>query len=142
MNSIYTVHNSAFCLPKLTNAGKKKKQRTTQLRKTWTQDSFESKRPHRENCGLSKQFFSLKIIIWLNKKRFFPLSFLSLSSSLSLSSLSQRLKNAEHNPNMKTIFSHKPNEIRTIKRKKRETHLVFFFPTGSLSLSQMRFFIL
>ena len=33
MNSTYTVHNSKICLPKSTNAGKKKKKK----QKTWTQ---------------------------------------------------------------------------------------------------------
>ena len=27
MNSVYTVHNSKYCLPKSTNAGKKKKKK-------------------------------------------------------------------------------------------------------------------
>ena len=45
MNSTYIVHNSNFCLPKSTNAGQEKKKKETQHWKTWTQDSFESKRP-------------------------------------------------------------------------------------------------
>ena len=50
MNRTYTVHNSIFCLPKSTNAGKrkekkKKKKKGKRNTKTWTQDSLESKRP-------------------------------------------------------------------------------------------------
>ena len=32
MNIIYTVHNSKYCLPKSTNAGKKKKSRKRELK--------------------------------------------------------------------------------------------------------------
>ena len=50
MNS--TVYNNKFCLPKSTNADKKKKKTTTKENatlKTWTQDSSESKRPLYKN---------------------------------------------------------------------------------------------
>ena len=37
VNSAYTVHNSKICLPKSTNAGKKKKKKAENVKmKTWT----------------------------------------------------------------------------------------------------------
>ena len=37
VNSVYTVHNSKYCLPKSTNAGKKKKSRKRELKNADTE---------------------------------------------------------------------------------------------------------